>query len=97
MWSIMWRQFHYKEDFNFVSFKTSSAKVDKIFLGKYICYEANRYKLFIQFQGLRTIRYVFKRVSEWTTLYSLPECQGTPFSKQAPYLKFKWQQWDSNS
>ena len=23
-----------------------------------------------------------------STLYSLPECQGTPWSKQAPYLKF---------
>ena len=29
-------------------------------------------------------------------LYSLPECQGTPCSKQAPYLKFKWQQCNSN-
>ena len=28
--------------------------------------------------------------------YSLPECQGTPCSKLAPYLKFKWQQRDSN-
>ena len=27
-----------------------------------------------------------------STLYSLPECQGTPSLKQAPYLKFKWQQ-----
>ena len=27
---------------------------------------------------------------------SLPEFQGTPCSKQAPYLKFKWQQRDSN-
>ena len=27
-----------------------------------------------------------------STLYSLPECQGTPFS----YLKFKWQQRDLN-
>ena len=26
-----------------------------------------------------------------STLYSLPECQGTLCSKQAPYLKFKWQ------
>ena len=24
-----------------------------------------------------------------STLYSLPECLGTPYSKQAPYLKFK--------
>ena len=24
-----------------------------------------------------------------STLYSLPECQGTPYSKQVPYLKFK--------
>ena len=30
-----------------------------------------------------------------STPYSLPECQGTPCSKQAPYLKFKWQQRDS--
>ena len=28
---------------------------------------------------------------------SLSECQGTPCSKQAPYLKFKWQQRDSNT
>ena len=28
---------------------------------------------------------------------SLPECQGTPCLKQVPYLKFKWQQHDSNS
>ena len=32
-----------------------------------------------------------------STLCSLPECQGTPCSKQAPYLNFKWQQRDSNS
>ena len=31
------------------------------------------------------------------TLYSLSECQGTPCSKQAPYLKCNWQQRDSNS
>ena len=31
-----------------------------------------------------------------STLYSLPECQGTPCLKQVPYLKFKWQQRDSN-
>ena len=30
------------------------------------------------------------------TIYNLPECQGTPFSKQGSYLKFKWQQRDSN-
>ena len=30
------------------------------------------------------------------TLYSLPGCQGTPCSKQAPYLKFKLQQRNSN-
>ena len=29
-----------------------------------------------------------------STLYSLPECQGTACSKQEPYLKFKWQQRD---
>ena len=31
-----------------------------------------------------------------STLYSLPECQGTPCLKQAPYLNFKWQQRDLN-
>ena len=31
-----------------------------------------------------------------TTLYSLPECQEAPCSKQVSYLKFKWQQRDSN-
>ena len=31
-----------------------------------------------------------------STLYGLSECQGTPCSKQAPYLKFKLQQRDSN-
>ena len=31
-----------------------------------------------------------------STRYSLSECQWTPCSKQAPYLKFKWQQRDSN-
>ena len=30
-----------------------------------------------------------------STLYSLPECQGTPCSKKAPYL-IKWQQRDSS-
>ena len=27
-----------------------------------------------------------------STLYSLPEYQGTPYLKQAPYLRFKWLQ-----
>ena len=31
-----------------------------------------------------------------STHYSLPECQWTPCSKQAPYMKFKWQQQDLN-
>ena len=31
-----------------------------------------------------------------STLYCLPECQGTLCLKQVPYLKFKWQQRDSN-
>ena len=31
-----------------------------------------------------------------STLSILSECQETPCSKQAPYLKFKWQQQDSN-
>ena len=39
------------------------------------------------------ITYEFQSES---ALYSLPECRGTPCSKQAPYLKFKWQQRDSN-
>ena len=32
-----------------------------------------------------------------STLYGLPECQGTPCSKQALYPKFKWQQRDANA
>ena len=31
-----------------------------------------------------------------STLYSLPGSQRTPCSRQVPYLKFKWQQQDSN-
>ena len=43
-----------------------------------------------------SIYYLHKTILN-ATLYSLPECQGTPFnSNQAPYLKFKWQQRDSN-
>ena len=36
------------------------------------------------------------RVWEWIHTLQLPECQGTPCSKQASYLKFKWLQRDSN-
>ena len=39
------------------------------------------------------ITYEFQSES---TVYSLPKCQGTSSSKQALYLKFKWQQRDSN-
>ena len=39
------------------------------------------------------VTYAIQRKS---TLYLLPECQGTPFSKQAWYLKFNGLQWDSN-
>ena len=33
--------------------------------------------------------YVTYEFQSESTLYSLPECQGTPFLNQAPYLKFK--------
>ena len=36
------------------------------------------------------------RVSEWIYTLQWPECQGTPCSKQARNLKFKWLQVDSN-
>ena len=36
------------------------------------------------------------RVSEWIYTLYLPECQGTPCSKQVQYLKFQWLQRDSN-
>ena len=39
------------------------------------------------------VTYEFQSESK---LYSLHECQGTPCSKQWPYLKFKWQQQESN-
>ena len=35
-------------------------------------------------------------VSEQVCTLQLPECQGTPCSKQTQYLKLKWQQQDSN-
>ena len=35
-------------------------------------------------------------VSEWIQTLYLPECQGTPYSKEGQYLKFKWLQRDSN-
>ena len=36
------------------------------------------------------------RVWQWIHTLQLPECQGTPCSKQAPYLKIKCLQRDSN-
>ena len=33
------------------------------------------------------------RVLEWIHTLQLPECQGTPYSKQAQNLKFEWLQW----
>ena len=36
------------------------------------------------------------RVLDWIHSLYLPECQGTRYSKQAQYLKFKWVQQDSN-
>ena len=36
------------------------------------------------------------RVSEWIHTLHLPECQGTPCSKQARNPKVKWLQLDSN-
>ena len=43
---------------------------------KYICSSFLCYHVTYEFQGE-------------STLYSLPECQGSPCSKQASYLKFK--------
>ena len=40
--------------------------------------------------------HVISELQNESTLYSCPECQGTPCLKQAPYLEFKWQQRDSN-
>ena len=41
--------------------------------------------------GVATVCYfhVTYEVQSESTLHSLPECQGTPCVKQAPYLKFK--------
>ena len=36
------------------------------------------------------------RIWDWIHTLQLPECQGTPCSKQASYLKIKWLQRDSN-
>ena len=37
-----------------------------------------------------------EHLSEWILTLQLPECKGTPFSKQVQNLKFKWLQLDSN-
>ena len=42
-------------------------------------------KLFLKSACYYHVTYEFQSES---TFYSLPECQGTPCSKQAPYLKF---------
>ena len=36
------------------------------------------------------------RVLEWIYTIWLPDCHGFPYLKLARYLKFKWQQRDSN-
>ena len=36
------------------------------------------------------------RLSEWILTLYLPECQGTPFSKKARSLRFKWLKLDWN-
>ena len=36
------------------------------------------------------------RISEWIQILYLLEYQGTPYSKQARYLKYKWRQRDAN-
>ena len=53
------------------------------------------FTLFIIFLTVCYYHVTYQFHSE-STLNSVPECQGTPCSKQAPYLKFKWQQRDSN-
>ena len=42
------------------------------------------------------LSYIAHEFQSESTLYSLPECQGIPCSKQAPYLTFKWLQRDLN-
>ena len=39
--------------------------------------------------------FIYEFQSE-STLHILPECEVTPCSKQTPYMKFKWEQRDSN-
>ena len=45
-----------------------------------------------------TVCYYHLTYEFWSesTLHSFPECIGTPCSKQAPHLKVKWEQRDSN-
>ena len=46
---------------------------------------------FTQLSAFVTVRYyhITCEFQSESTLYSLPECQKTPCSKQAPYLKLK--------
>ena len=41
--------------------------------------------------GYNLLLMKFWKCQSESTYYSLPECQGTPCSKQTPYLNFKWQ------
>ena len=45
----------------------------------------------VKIQLLLTVCYyhVTYEFQSESTLYSLPECQGTPYLKQAPFLNFK--------
>ena len=57
-------------------FKIGVLKNFAKFTGKHLCQTVCYYHVTCEFQ------------SE-STLYNLPECQGTPCLKQVPYLKFK--------
>ena len=56
-------------------------------LGYMLCL-LTQYKTVCYYHHIITVIITYKFQSE-STIYSLPECQGTPCLKQAPHQKFK--------
>ena len=60
------------------------------------------YKIYLQFENVLHYFWLYVLIMsrthfrEWIYTLFLPEYQGTPCSKKAQYLKFKWLQRDSN-
>ena len=77
------------QNFNEEVFRTNLSELDWSFVSE------NKDRN-ISFETVCYYHVTYEFQSE-STPCSLPECQGTPYLKQVPYLKLKWQQCDLNS